>query len=122
VDNSDPSQLAQCCPKRVVKAAKFLKISLVQLYSLSQAYENASQSGEGWRLAHSDNPSHFAAVEAVSPYSKRTDDHGGIERDIILKQMDCAATGCSEASQVAMRPHARLRFSDTIIVNQFPDF
>jgi len=56
MDSSDPSQLAQCCPKRVIKAAKFLKISLVQIVQPFLDYENASHSGEGWRLAHSDNP------------------------------------------------------------------
>jgi hypothetical protein len=42
---------------------------------------------------------HFVAVEAMSPYSKRTDNHGGIERDIILKQMNRAAAGCDEACE-----------------------
>lgn len=40
---------------------------------------------------------HFAAVEAMSLYSKRTDNHGGIERDIIFKQMNCVAAGRYEA-------------------------
>jgi hypothetical protein len=42
---------------------------------------------------------HFVAVEAMPPYSKRTDNHGGIERVIILKQMNRAAAGCYEACE-----------------------
>ncbi|PMD28095.1 hypothetical protein NA56DRAFT_695847 [Hyaloscypha hepaticicola] len=75
VDRSDPSpsQLAQCCPKRVVKAAKFLKISLVQFV---QPFPGLRKCVAVWgRLASRTlgQSVHFAAVEAMSPYSKRTD-------------------------------------------------
>jgi hypothetical protein len=97
VDSSDPSQLAQCCPKRVIKAAKFLKISLVQFVQPFPGHENASQSGEGWRLAHSDNPSISRPWRLCRRILNERTTTEESKRDIIFEQMNCAAAGRYEA-------------------------
>jgi len=46
----------------------------------------------------------FAAVEAMPAYSKRTGQHGGIERDIILKQMNCGVAEDADVRKLRGSP------------------